>query len=585
MDANTSATPDTPTPPWVIRFRLAFGSAQAFILHMNVRDYVEPGISLPTYLTRLFAAWEIVIIYNRAQGFRFALPSMQSKAQELLGLDQPQTPNPLAALGLAPSTPTQPQWPTSPTQALPLLERLLKARVQVAVIVEFAETILPAADLTTMSPDDRTTLVTLARWGSDPEIAAAGNVALLLTQNLADLHPTLRSAASLYAAIEIPLPDLAARTAFITWTADHRKVALALSPIQIARMTAGLSLIHIENIFMQAELSGELTLDLVRSLKTSLIETEYAGLLDVLDPTYGFDAIGGMQPLKDWARREIIQPAQEGRSQDMPQGVVLVGPPGTGKTFFVKGLAKEIGFNAVALSMENILGGIVGTSERNLARALAVVRSLAPVLVFMDELDQSDVSARGQSSGNPVAKNLFNMLLRFLSDPGNRGKVIFFGASNRPDLMDPALLRFGRIDAIIPVMLPEEADRAAIAQASARSQAIDLPPTVAAHIAARTDKYSAADLDAIVAKARKLARNAGDQAISLTHADHALATLRPTTLKRADYFTLLAVEACNDTDLLPPRYATLLDDRAGLQQQIDQQQLTPTPTPRKRREL
>ncbi len=466
-----------------------------------------------------------------------------------------------------------------------VLERLLKARVQVAVIVEFAETILPAADLTTMSPDDRTTLVTLARWGSDPEIAAAGNVALLLTQNLADLHPTLRSAASLYAAIEIPLPDLAARTAFITWTADHRKVALALSPIQIARMTAGLSLIHIENIFMQAELSGELTLDLVRSLKTSLIETEYAGLLDVLDPTYGFDAIGGMQPLKDWARREIIQPAQEGRSQDMPQGVVLVGPPGTGKTFFVKGLAKEIGFNAVALSMENILGGIVGTSERNLARALAVVRSLAPVLVFMDELDQSDVSARGQSSGNPVAKNLFNMLLRFLSDPGNRGKVIFFGASNRPDLMDPALLRFGRIDAIIPVMLPEEADRAAIAQASARSQAIDLPPTVAAHIAARTDKYSAADLDAIVAKARKLARNAGDQAISLTHADHALATLRPTTLKRADYFTLLAVEACNDTDLLPPRYATLLDDRAGLQQQIDQQQLTPTPTPRKRREL
>lgn len=578
---------DNTPPAWVNRFRTAFGSSQAFILHMNVRDYVIPGILLTSYLVQLFGDWELVVIYNRSQGIRFPLPSMQETALDLLGLNRPQAPNPLEALGMAPAPPPGPaSLPSAPSQALPLLETLLKSNaVRVAVIIEFAETIMPAADLTTMSPDDRTALVTLARWGTDPDIAASDNVALLLTQNLADLHPTLRSAASLYAAIEIPLPDLVARQTFIEFSIQARpEVQLALPPDQMARMTAGLSLIHIENIFMQAEASGALTVDTVRALKTALIETEYAGLLEVLEPAYGFESIGGMDALKQWAEREIIRPAQDGRTQDMPQGVVLVGPPGTGKTYFVRGLAKEIGFNAVALSMENILGGIVGTSERNLARALAVVRSLSPVLVFMDELDQSDVSARGQSSGNPVAKNLFNMLLRFLSDPGNRGRVIFFGASNRPDLMDPALLRFGRIDAIVPVLLPEEPDRAAIARAAARSQAIGLADEVAGHLAANTDKYAASDIAAVVTKARKLARHAGADAIGLDHATAALATLRPATLKRADYFTLLAVEACNDTDLLPARYAALLDDRTTLDQQISDQR-PDTPTPRRRREI
>ena len=193
----------------------------------------------------------------------------------------------------------------------------------------------------------------------------------------------------------------------------------------------------------------------------------------------------------------------------MPQGVIFVGPPGTGKTFFVKALGKEIGFNAVALNMQNILGGIVGTSERNLARALSVVKSLSPVLVFMDELDQSDVSARGNNSGNPVAKNLFSQLCSSLATRTTAASVVFFGASNRPDLMDDALLRFGRIDAIIPVLLPEEPEREAIAQATARSLGVNLVPNAAYQIASNSDKYSAADVAQVVIKARKIAARDG----------------------------------------------------------------------------
>ena len=148
------------------------------------------------------------------------------------------------------------------------------------------------------------------------------------------------------------------------------------------------------------------------------------------------------------------------------------------------------------------------------------------------------------------------------------GKVVFFGASNRPDLMDDALLRFGRIDAIIPVLLPEEPEREAIAQATARSLGVDLVPNAAYQIASNSDKYSAADVAQVVIKARKIAAREGRDWIGELDAANALRALRPATPAKADYFTMLAVQACNDTELLPPRYAALLDDRGKLQESI-----------------
>src|SRR5207248_5393078 len=125
-----------------------------------------------------------------------------------------------------------------------------------------------------------------------------------------------------------------------------------------------------------------------------------------------------------------------GKAVNAPIGLLRVGPPGTGKTFFVRALSKEIGFNAVLLNLANILGGIVGESERNLKKFFTFARALAPVLIFIDELDQTDISRRGTGSGNPVAANLFNSMLQFMNDETLRGRVIVVFASNRPDLID-----------------------------------------------------------------------------------------------------------------------------------------------------
>jgi transitional endoplasmic reticulum ATPase len=455
------------------------------------------------------------------------------------------------------------------------------------VILEYAGTIMPAGDVATMPADARTDLVTLARWPSDPTIVASGNAIFLCVQSINELHPLLRSASTGYHAVEIPLPDAATRQQFIWWymaemAALDRPLVMDMTPPQLANITAGLSLVQLESVFLKAEIAGAVSWQLVRDTKRAIIGQEYAGLLEMLEPTAGFEIVGGMDQLKQWAIEEIITPVAEGRPADMAQGVVLVGPPGTGKTFFVKALAKEIGFNAVALSMESILGMYVGQSEANLARALSVVRSLAPVLLFVDELDQSDVAARGNSSGNPVAKNLFSQLLRFLGEPSNRGRVVFFAASNRPDLLDAALLRSGRVDAVIPVLLPEAPERAAIVTAQAATQGAQITDAARDLMASKSEAYTSADLAALVTKARKIVRRRAGSIIDETDARDALKALRPGSAKTAEYYTMLAVDACNDLDLMPARYAGMLDDRAALAARIEE--ATP-PTPRARRSL
>ena len=439
------------------------------------------------------------------------------------------------------------------------------ADASVTVILEYAETLLPAAELPMMWPDDRNLLVTLLRWGTDPTLNAAGNFAFLLVQNLTDLHPALRAGSSGYYAIEVPLPDREARLRFhrvVSGNAAYRirhseRMSLPTSPPACPSSTSKTSCSKLPWLA-----TSPATWCALRRPPSSPRSTPVCS--EMMDPTNGFEIVGGMEQLKTWAQAEIIRPVRENRLRDMPQGVIFVGPPGTGKTFFVKALAKEIGFNAVALNMQNILGGIVGTSERNLARALSVVKSLAPVLSSWTSSISPTSAPAATTSGNPVAKNLFSQLLQFLGDPANRGKVVFFGASNRPDLMDDALLRFGRIDAIIPVLLPEEPEREAIAQATARSLGVDLVPNAAYQIASNSDKYSAADVAQVVIKARKIAAREGRDWIGELDAANALRALRPATPAKADYFTMLAVQACNDTELLPPSYAALLDDRGKL---------------------
>lgn len=276
----------------------------------------------------------------------------------------------------------------------------------------------------------------------------------------------------------------------------------------------------------------------------------------------GFGSLGGMQLVTEWFRSEVITPLRAGRIEETPKGILFVRPPGTGKTQLVSAAAWELGFNAIALRMANILGGVVGTSERNLADVFALARSLAPTFLFLDEIDQSHLGSRGQHSGSPVAANLFGALLQFLGDETLRGRVIVVGATNHPELLDAALLRAGRFDVTYPICCPDRESRRDMLTVQARRLGVTVTTDALDLLADETERYSAADLEALLKEARLLSRQRELTEIAVPEAQSALENLRPSTLASVDTFTRRAIEACTNLRYLPPALAA--QERARL---------------------
>lgn len=584
----TNQTPSNKVPAWVENFRSKYtsGVAHAFILHFNVRDYVIPGVTLKNYLARLLAERQIVLFYDRSAGITFATPQMEKTFKQVLGLDAKPAnqPDPTFAALLGGGQPQGDQpLPRNPADALPLIDKLLRLSDEnnrlAAVVVDYAESLVPNADVSAMGPDDRTNLITVSKWGADPAIAAAGNPIFLVTNNLSDVNPAIRAASSKFEAVELNLPDRDARMEFITRSYAQKSFTWAVTPECLANQTAGLSLVHIEDIFLRAEQENGLTLELVKDRKDSIISSEFADVIELTDPRFGFEMVGGLDHVKRFFQNSVIRPMRENRFNRVPMGVLMTGPAGTGKSIVAEAVAFEAGVNAVTLNLAKIFGQYVGQSERNLDKALRVIESLTPAIVFMDEIDQS-VSRNTGGGDSGVSSRIFKRLLEFMSDTGHRGKVVFLAATNRPDLMDAALRRPGRFDKKIPFLIPNDAERVAIAQVMGRRYGLALSLDVNDPAVKNTDGWTGAELEAAVIKANELVEDE-----DLTPAGAFEAATRRLSPSTADieFMTALAISECNDADLLPDSYKNQLKDRKALEDKVNA--LRPADEKRTRREL
>jgi hypothetical protein len=240
----------------------------------------------------------------------------------------------------------------------------------------------------------------------------------------------------------------------------------------------------------------------------------------------------------------------------------------THNTVLAIATAREAGLNCVLLRPEKIKGGIVGESERRLAKALGGIESLAPCLAFIDELDQRFQRGQGGGDGGAaVESNLFGRLLEFFGDPSHRGRIVSIATSNRPDLVDAALFRPGRFDVKIPLLPPETAEeRAEVFGAALRRYGHPEPDgLLLARCGERTESWTQAEIERAVVKANGLARL---RRLPIAAAlDEALALLRPAT-RDVRLMTALAVAECDDASLLPARYRALLEDRDALDAEI-----------------
>ncbi|QNE31973.1 CDC48 family AAA ATPase [Sphingomonas sp. NBWT7] len=226
-------------------------------------------------------------------------------------------------------------------------------------------------------------------------------------------------------------------------------------------------------------------------------------------PTVRWDDVGGLDdaqmrlkegvelPLKDpdAFRRLGIRPAK---------GFLLYGPPGTGKTLLAKAVAREAEANFIATKSSDLLSKWYGESEQQIAKLFARARQVAPTVIFIDELD-SLVPARGGGMGEPqVTERIVNTILAEMDGLEELQSVVVIGATNRPNLIDPALLRPGRFDELIYVSVPTAQGRRRIL--AIQTQKMPLADDVDLDaIAERTDRFTGADLEDVVRRAGLIA--------------------------------------------------------------------------------
>ena len=225
-------------------------------------------------------------------------------------------------------------------------------------------------------------------------------------------------------------------------------------------------------------------------------------------------------PLKDpdAFRRIGIRPAK---------GFLLYGPPGTGKTLLAKAVAREAQANFIATKSSDLLSKWYGESEQQIARLFARARQVAPTVIFIDELD-SLVPARGGGLGEPaVTERVVNTILAEMDGLEELQSVVVIGATNRPTLVDPALLRPGRFDELIYVPVPDEAGRRRILGIHTGKMPlgddVDLD-----YLARETQRFTGADLEDLVRRAGLVAlrQSLGIDKVTQAHFEAALKDTR-----------------------------------------------------------
>ncbi|KDN20486.1 AAA family ATPase [Amycolatopsis rifamycinica] len=256
------------------------------------------------------------------------------------------------------------------------------------------------------------------------------------------------------------------------------------------------------------------------------------------------DDVGNMVDVKQSLTEAVLWPLRYPDSfarlgVEPPRGVLLYGPPGGGKTFLVRALAGTGALNVFAVKGAELMDKWVGESERAVRELFRRAAEAAPALIFLDEIDAL-APRRGQSSDSGVADRVVAALLTELDGVEPMREVVVLGATNRPELVDPALLRPGRLERRVYVPPPDAEARAAILAASSKNTPLADDVDLAA-VASTLDGYSAADCAALIREAALTAMRESLEAREVTaaHLETARKAVRP-SLDPAQLATLEA---------------------------------------------
>jgi transitional endoplasmic reticulum ATPase len=282
--------------------------------------------------------------------------------------------------------------------------------------------------------------------------------------------------------------------------------------------------INLSDEIIPTEVLDALSVEL-RDFDNALKRVQPSAMREVMveAPTTRWEDVGGLDEARDRLREGVELPLKHPEAFRRlgirpARGFLLYGPPGTGKTLLAKATARESEANFIATKSSDLLSKWYGESEQQIARLFARARQVAPTVVFFDEID-SLVPARGGGFGEPqVTERVVNTILAEMDGLEELHNVVVIGASNRPSLIDPALLRPGRFDELIYVGPPDVTGRNRIL--AIHTSGMPLAKDVKLDgLAQRTELFTGADLEDLVRRAGLTALRRGIDAGEVTMAD------------------------------------------------------------------
>ncbi len=402
-------------------------------------------------------------------------------------------------------------------------------------------------------------------------LEARGQVIVIAATNRVDsVDPALRRPGRFDREIEIGVPDEIGREEILQIHTRGMPLSDDVNLPHLADETHGFVGADIESLTKEAAMKAlrrylpEIDLD-EEDIPPSLIDRmivkrqDFRGALNEVEPSamrevlvelpkISWDDVGGLHTAKEKVKESVEWPLNNPeRFQrlgiDPPAGVLLYGPPGTGKTLMAKAVANETNANFISVRGPQLLSKWVGESEKAIRQTFRKARQVSPTVIFFDELDAL-APGRGSDTGSNVSERVVNQLLTELDGLEEMENVMVIGATNRPDMIDPALLRSGRFDRLVMIGEPDMDGRERILNihTGETPMAADVNLTEIAEI---TDGYVGSDLESIAREAAIEALREDHEAniVEMRHFRKAIENVRPTiTDDIMDYYERIEEE-------------------------------------------
>ncbi len=370
------------------------------------------------------------------------------------------------------------------------------------------------------------------------------------------IDPALRRPGRFDREVEIGIPDRNARKEILQIHTRNMPLAKDVKVDQLADMTHGYTgadiaalareaaMASLRKVFPKIKDKKSVPNDILVNLNVTMgdfmegmssIQPSALREVFVERPNVHWNDVGGLEAVKAQLKEAVEMPIKNPEAFERIgirpiKGLLLVGAPGTGKTMLAKAVATERESNFISIKGPELLSKFVGESERAVREVFRKAKMASPCIIFIDEIDSIAYGRNSDSTDSLVIERVVDTLLTEMDGLSDMKNVFVLAATNRPDIIDPALLRPGRFDKIVEIPMPDEETRIAILEVHTKRMPLAKDVQLAP-LAKETEGYTGAEIENIVREAGMSAIREGRDIVDKKDFEYALTEIRPTIPK------------------------------------------------------